>query len=439
METIPFLQNQSFNQSTGSIWKFLIGIGVLIVIGICINIAVKQSRVRATPDNIKRIQTQQLALLGKQWTGITQGKNGLSSNRSSIPADQDLLINYNVLSTRLLGYLGPFDSGVYDEDTAVRFACSSGARCFILEIDHAEGEVEPLLVYRDSWGIKRSLNEGSIEKVAKSLNARAFTPSNDGVPAGVSDDPLFLVCYFVRTPSPSRQPRDYVRFLGKVAQQLQPLQNRLMSQTPQGDFRRQAQESKLFFYPTSIFKGKIICLSNVDTSPFKGDGLANLGLKGEMNPSQDFDRMVHCRLYSPQSPSGLGVTSIPSSNIRPAAVCTTPSYWLTTPPDRYADAVAQTKQAWTLVMHPVASESSTYTSQQLKDLYTTYGVHAVPCSLMDAAPALDAFVGTQGPYRKQAWVTKPDLLRFIPPKPIVVQNPPPQANAGGGAIRAPTF
>ncbi len=439
MESIPFLQPNLSNQSTGSIVKFLLGLGIVIIAIVCIQIAIKQTRLRATPDNIKRIQTQQLALLGKQWTGITQGKDGLPKARSSLPADQDLLINYNVLSTRLLGYLGPFDSGVFDEDAAVRFACSSGARCFILEIDHAEGELEPILVYRDSWGIKRSLNEGSIEKVAKSIAARAFTPSNDGVPAGVSDDPLFLVCYFVRTPSPSRQPRDYVRFLGKVAQQLQPLQNRLIGLTPQGDFRRQAQESKLFFFPTSIFKGSIICLTNVDTSPFKGDGLANLGLKGEMSPSQDLDRLVHCRLYSKQSPSGLGVTSNPSSNVRPAAVCTTPSYWLTTPPDRYADAIAQTKQAWTLVMHPVASESSGFTEQQLKDLFTTYGVHAVPCSLMDSAPALDVFVGPNAPYKKQAWVSKPELLRFIPPKPIVIQNPPPQTNAGGGAIRAPTF
>ena len=32
---------------------------------------------------------------------------------------------------------------------------------------------------------------------------------------------------------------------------------------------------------------------------------------------------------------------------------------------------------------------------------------------------------------------KPELIRFIPPKPIAIQHPYPQANSGGGKVVSP--
>lgn len=414
------------NESSGLLY-FLIFVGIVLAIVLGIK-AYRDKRNLSTPDNIKRIQGAQLATLEPLWTGITQTKKGLGSQ--SVPEDQKLLINTAVMSTRLTGYLGPYSDGVFDEDSATRLALSSGARCLVIEIDRDSGGYEPKLIYRDGWGIKRSLNTGSIEKVARSIAGRAFTASNDSVPPQMAGDPLFVTLYFVSAPDQAKEPREYVRFLGKVARALQPLKDRLVGQTPQGDFRRQALESQLFFQPWSVFSGRIIMLCNADTSAFRR--LSSVGLAGELGATDDLDLLVHCRLYSKESPSGLGITSAPTSNVAPSAVITTDNYWLNTPPDRLADAQTQTKKAWTLVMTPRATETNVISAENRKRMYTEFGVHAVPFCLFDAGAG-----GLVGEFSKSGWSLKPELLRFIPPKPIIVQKPSPQTNANGGAIFSP--
>lgn len=409
---------------------FVLLVVILAIVGIVLVVkAYKNNRNLATPDNIKRIQDKQSADLEPVWTGTTQTKKGITSTFGGVPEDQKLLINAGVMATRLTGYLGPFENGVFDEDTATRLALSSGSRCLVVEIDRDSGGYEPKLIYRNGWGIKESLNTGSIEKIAKSIAGRAFTASNDSVPPQMAGDPLFVVLYFVSAPDQAKEPREYVRFLGKVAQALQPLKDRLVGLTPQGDFRRQALESQLFFQPSSVFSGRIIMLCNADTSAFRR--LNTVGLAGELGPTQDLDLMVHCRLYSKESPSGLGITSAPTSNIAPSAVVTTPNYWLNTPPDRLADAQTQTKKAWTLVMTPYASEKNTVTAENRKRLATEFGVQAVPFCLFGGAAAAPT------EFSKSGWILKPELLRFIPPKPIIVQKASPQTNANGGAIFSP--
>jgi hypothetical protein len=196
-------------------------------------------------------------------------------------------------------------------------------------------------------------------------------------------------------------------------------------------------EDKLFFMPLGEFTKKIIVLTNVDTTPFRR--LEPLGLKGEIGSSQDLDLISHCRLYSRESPSGLGMTTQPSSSVSPSAVITTPQYWLNIPPDRLADAQTQTKKAWTLVMNPISAESNAVSSENLKRLLTQYGVHAVPFTIFDKADVLQTFVGKEAPYESVGWVAKPDLLRFIPPVPITLLKPSPQTNANGGAIFSPSL
>ncbi len=416
--------------------KYILLILIVIIAISLITYVFNTRRATSTPENIQLVQTKQLTQLNVRWGALMQGKTGLSSASDPIPADQRLLINTNVLGTRLTGYLGPYNSGAFDEDSATRLALSTGARCLVLEIDHEQGEQEPLLIYRDAWGFKQSLNVGSIGKVAKSIAGRAFTPANDSAPPAVASDPLFLVLYFVRTPNPSTQPRDYIRFLAKVAEQLQPLTNVCLGQTPQGDFRRQALESQLFFTPLSVVSKRIICMTNADTTPFRR--LGPLGLAGEIGAKQDLDLLIHARLYSRESPSGLGVTSTPTSSTAPAAVITSPQYWLTIPPDRLADAVSNTKQAWTLVMTPTADALS-LDANKVKKLLQEYGVHCIPITIFDAPQTTDIFTGRDAPYGKTAWTYKPDLIRFIPPRPIVIQKPNPLTNSGGGAVVAPKF
>lgn len=397
----------------------------------------KNSRSLATPDNIARIKSEQIALLEPKYVGPYAGKTGINKALSTIPEDQRLLINTNVLTSRLTGYLGPFNSGVFDEDTATRIALSSGARCLVIEIDRDANGLEPKLIYRDAFGFKDSLNTGSIEKVAKSIAGRAFAPRNDGVPAGLANDPLIVVLYFVSAPEPATQPKDYARFLGKVAEQLQPLRGQLVAQTPQGDFRRQAQESQLFFTPTSVFNGRIIMLTNADTTVFRR--LESMGLKGELTEKNDLDILVHARLYSKESPSGLGITTQPTSNVNPAAIITTPGYWLNTPPDRLPDAQQQTKRAWCLSLEKTGNLPAAKNAESLKKLYDVYGVQSVPFTLFEEPTIVNMFIGTNQKFSKTAWTPKPEMIRFIPPTPIAILKQSPLANAGGGALVAPRF
>jgi hypothetical protein len=426
----------SGSTSGGAVLLLLVIIVIAVVVLYWIaSTVITNSNTVATPGNIQSNNTSQEVILANRWIGISQRRTGLVNVDRGIPADQRLLINVAALGARYLGYLGPFNSGTFNEDAATRIALSSGARCLVIEVDKLQGGVDPVLIYRDGWGQKQSLNMGSIQRVATSIAARAFTPANDSVPPALSEDPLIVVVYFHSTPNAVEAPKDYIRFLGKVAQSLQPLTGLLVAQTPQGDFRRQAQESQLFFTPYSVFQRRIIMLTNADTTPFRR--LSPLGMTGEITPAQDLDLMVHARLYTPVAGLNLGVSSTPTTSVTPAAIITTPDYWLQTPPDRFADAQTQTKRAWTLVMQPIATASNTPTADQLKKLYNSFGVHCVPLCIFDSATVTDGWTGTGQIFSRAAWAVKPELLRFIPPQPINVLRQVPQANARGGALIAP--
>jgi hypothetical protein len=141
--------------------------------------------------------------------------------------------------------------------------------------------------------------------------------------------------------------------------------------------------------------------------------------------------MIHVRMYGREFPSPFGVTGRPVGSIKPAAVITSPGYWLITPSDRSADAIESTKEAWSLVMEPVTSETNQPIKATVDTLLTTYGVHSIPTTLFSEAKDTNAI------QTKLAWTVKPELLRFIPPKPIVLQIPYKESNSGGGAVVSP--
>jgi hypothetical protein len=389
----------------------------------------------SSPTNIVAITKSQNTLLEERWTGKLQMRQGIAQGFSQVPQPQQLLINTAVLSTRLIGYVGPFSSGVFDEDNATRIALTSGSRCLILEIDYMNNSFDPILVYRDGWGSKESLNTGDIRKVAASISARAFKSENNGAPSSVASDPLILVLYFVRAPNKSSQPIEYIKYLGAVAEKLAPLKDYILAQTPQGDFRRQALESQLFFTSYTAFQNKIIVLTNADTTPFRA--LGNFGLAGQLGIAQDLDFMVNARLYTRESPSRFGITGSPTSNIKPAAVITSSNYWLTTPSDRIESAVQSTKEAWTLVMPPVSSATNQIKEKDMNNLLSVYGVNSVPITLFSDSVDTDIFTGKGKPFNMLSWVAKPKLIQYVPPVPIPISKPYPQANSGGGTVVSP--
>jgi hypothetical protein len=410
---------------------------ILLVLGAaiaCIVLAVNSWKARPTPENIKAIGSQQVNELLLRWNGPYGGTKGLTNAAKNIPEDQQLLINMHVRSTRLCGYLGPFSNGVYDGGLGTRLALNSGTRCLIVEIDMDRNE-KPVLNYLDETGVRMSLNSASLNSVANHLRDYAFRQGDQGPPADVAGDPFILVLYFVNTPSQAEKPKEYLKFLGECAKQIQPVRNLILGQTPQGDFRRQALESQLFYMPISVIMGKMLILTNVDTSGFRR--LASVGLAGQMDDTYDLDFLVHARLYTPQSPSGLGQTTQPLTNVSPAAVITTPYYWMATPPDRITEQQMATKRAWTIAMEPVATELNAPDTETLKKLYEKYGIQSVPFVLFQKEQVTDTFV--KGQMKGTAWQPKPELIRFIPPTPIPILKVMPETNARGGAVMAPTF
>jgi len=389
----------------------------------------------SSPGNIVAIRKSQNDILEAQWGGKLQMRQGLQASFVNVPQPQQLLINTAVLSTRLTGFLGPFSAGVFDEDNATRLALTTGSRCLVLEIDYENNTYAPKLIYRDGWGSKQSLNTGNIATVAASIAARAFKPDNNGAPASVASDPLILVLYFVRAPNKSSEPVEYIKFLGSVAEQLAPINDLILAQTPQGDFRRQALESQLFYTSYTAFQNKIIVLTNADTTVFRN--LKNFGLSGEIGIKQDLDFMVNARLYSRESPSPFGITGSPNSTIKPAAVITSSTYWTMTPTDRTESAVQSTKEAWTLVMTPVSSSTNQINDKDMNSLLTTYGVNSIPISLFSDPKTTDIFTGKGKPFNTTSWVAKPNLIHYVPPVPIPIAKAFPQSNSGGGAIVSP--
>jgi hypothetical protein len=88
-------------------------------------------------------------------------------------------------------------------------------------------------------------------------------------------------------------------------------------------------------------------------------------------------------------------------------------------------------------MHPCATEKKTVSLEDMKRLYTEFGVHAIPFCIFDSKPVIDAFTGKESVFDKSGWSVKSELLRFIPPRPIVLEKPSPKTNAYGGAIFSP--
>jgi hypothetical protein len=435
MDTLEYLSTQVKFKPTSTFQWILNIVFFLVCVGLIIYFSIRAyttSKNLSSPDNIRQIREQQLQILDKQWPSSIRKEN-INDSSVQIAQEERMLINMNVLSTRLLGYMGPFDSGVFDEDNATRIALSTGARCLVLEIGREQGGSEPLLIYRDGLGYAKSLNYGNISKVAESIAGRAFKATNEGVPVNLENDPLILVLYFTDAPSPSESPKEYIRFLSKVAKQLQPIKSRLLGNTPDGNFYRQKQESQLFYKDVSLFRGRIILLSNADTTAFRQ--LEQHGLRGEIDSSGDLDFIVHVRLYTKEGNSGLGITSVPSTSENPAAIITTPSYWLNIPPERLSESQAQTKRSWTLVMHNAADNSNSISNEDLKTLLQKYGVHSVPFSIFLPQTNLQTFVGKSAPFEKATWNVKLPLLRFVPPRPIPIAKPDPRTNSGGGVVR----
>ena len=423
------------NNSPGLIVLFFV---VLIVIigGIVYGIVYASQRysVLATPSNIQRIIDAQSLILSNQYQHISNNMQAASKLWSGVPTNQQLLINMNMTGVRLSGYLGPFVDGVFAEDKAVSTALMTGARVFFIDIDVDGVTGKPTLLYRDKTQYVKSLNNGSVKKVAKAIKDRAFSMYSSSVPIDVRGSPMIVVLYFHSTPDVVQKPKEYINFLIQVSKEIQDIQPNLLAQTAQGDFRRQTMDTQLFFQPMATFKNKIILLCNVDTSILRNSrdyGVPDLG------PGGDLDLLVNARLYSQQSGSSFGATSVVKGTNPPAAIITTADYFINMPPENRSEAILLTKKCFTITMNPdptVVTDKPT-----LDKIISNYGVHCAPfvhfMDMKDLAP----YLAIGNLYEKSSVLAKPQQLRFVPPTDITTQVPNSNMNTQGGFIKLSTM
>lgn len=415
-----------------------IALMILITIGITVYVIYSQTRVITSPANITRIAQQQNAILETRYGGYSMVRKGINGVWNQViekakngreKNEPTMLINMNVFSSRLTGSLGPFDNGTFEEDRAVRLALQCGVRLLILEIDHPIDNWNPILTIRDNAGYIRSLNNGSIKRVAESIAGRAFSMANDSVPPAVANDPIMVFLYFRDIPNPVKEQEKYVKYIEDVAEQLQPLRRILLTSSPSGSYRRQARERDIWFQPVSDFQNRCILMCNVDTSMLRN---------GNTSANRDLDEMVHARVYNLVSESGHGATSDPSESVKPAVVISNPDYWLSIPPNKIGDAVTRTKEMFVIAMNH-QTEVKKLSKQNLEDMYNVYGVHSVPFIMFDDEAYTKLWLtndkkdGSQ--YRENSWNVKPKNIRYIPPPPIISlkQNPRVNTDMGKGA------
>lgn len=419
-------------------WEYITGI---IIIGAIIFVAVYtitiQSRVLPSTSNITRITEEQSRIFEQRYSGYPMTRKGLEDVWSGVRDPKDgkttgentMLINTNVFATRLTGALGPFDNGVFSEDISVRYALQTGSRFLVLEIDHPVNTWKPILTIRDNAGYVRSLNSGSLRRVAESIAGRAFTMANDSVPPAVAQDPLLVFLYFRDVPSPIKQKDLYIQYLQTVAEELSPLRRILLGNTPSGSYRRQAKERDIWFQPHTEFRNKCILLCNIDTSIFREERTTAI---------RDLDEMVNARVYTMLEGSNHGATTGPKEGIKPAVVLTNPDYWLNIPENKFGDAIVKTKEMFVICMTH-HTETKKYTKKNIEELYNTYGVHAVPYIPFDEESYTKIWLTSEKKeeslYRNNSWNIKSKMLRFIPPPPVVSlkQNPRLDTDMGKGA------
>lgn len=410
---------------TTLLYTFLFVFVITAIAGIIIVLNKKEKM--STKTNIDRIGNTQVPLLEKLLVPYYKPKTGLAAQK--VPDSQKALVNFAPLTVMQTGYVGPEFDGVYNEEQSVATALKAGARCFVLNIDYHENSglpkpafpdaYEPCLLYRDEGDVIRSLNAGSIQRVAQALSNLAF---NDII--SLRQDPLIVVLYFVKTPAPNT--KEYLRYCSKVAKQLNPLTRFLLGQAPEGVYNRQGRQDDLLYTSIQNLERRVILMSNINTNIFRDP--KRVGIQS-VPVSEDLDFMVHLRLYG-QTDSLQGATERADKNQLPRGYLERFPYYTTIPEKNQRETVDTNRIRWIVAL------PSPGKFPELKDVKTVVekmGVQCVPLNLFNAKdsdiPVIDLW--------KDGWRAKPEALRFTKPQAFKPLSPSTKLDANKGQLSSP--
>jgi hypothetical protein len=410
---------------TTLLYTFLFVFVISAIAGIIV--IMNKNEKMSTPANIQRIGNTQIPEMEKILASYYKPKPSLASQK--VPDNQKSLVNFAPLTVMQTGYVGPETDGVYNEEQSIAAALKAGSRCFVLHIDYHENSnlpkpafpdaFEPCLLYRDQGDVIRSLNAGSIQKVAQTLSNLAF---NDII--SLRKDPLIVILYFVKTPTPDT--KEYLRYCSKVARQLSPLSRFLLGQAPEGVYNRQGRQDDLLYTAIQNLERRVILMSNINTNIFRDP--KRVGVQS-VPISEDLDFMVHLRLYG-QTDALQGATERADKNQLPRGFFERFTYYTTVPDKNIRDVVETNRIRWAVGL-PLPG-----VIPELKDVQTVtdkMGVQCVPLNIFKLkdtdTPVLNLW--------KDGWKAKPQALRFTRPDPFRPLSPSPRLNANKGALSSP--
>jgi hypothetical protein len=251
---------------------------------------------------------------------VGMNKEGFQTiNANDIRGSDQILVNSQALSIKQTGYIGPtIDGGIFDPEIGILSALNAGVRMFTLQIDYIdikkdgfEGPAIPTLLYRDDSGKLISTNGASINQVATHLSKAFSTEINH------STKPLIVYLHFQKLPyNRYDNSKKYVETLSSIAQALEPLTGNSLSFAPE-NYSRQSREKLILTTPLNYLNGKMILMSNIDTSLFRQ--IDAIGAS-PVEQKYDLDFLINIRVYKVDRTYNLGLTEVYPSTKIPAAI-----------------------------------------------------------------------------------------------------------------------
>jgi hypothetical protein len=363
---------------------------------------------RSDPDSINKLLSIRRADLGNSVDILKHNDTSVCANinnnvspytpptaqkPSGIPTNQLALLNWRPMTVRLAGYLGGICSatdGVFDMAKGIQCALSLGARAFVFDIDYLnKSPCTPLVIHRDSGGVMRSLNTGSIADGMRALTKMAFT---------VNTDPVLIILYIRRVPEGLTQKDNYFK---AIATALDPISPVHLGLTEQGNFHSCGSESTLFTSNINNYQKKFIVLCNYDTTL----------LPQKSNPKDNLNFWVNARLWKHElSPSLINsVTPTITGSVVPYAKIGSTSDFLTIPGSSSSattNFVSDTSIKFTIALGPVEESLPV---NKLNILLNNLGIHCVPMDVVRLGenPAHSKTISNKKPPAQLS--VKPDL------------------------------
>jgi hypothetical protein len=285
-----------------------------LIIGFYISLIVYYLFVQPYLDKNNIVIAQEFA---KAVGSKTEGFQGYT--KMDVMGSNLILVNTQPLSVKQTAYIGPqINDGMFEPEIGILSALNAGVRMFTLQIDYLdvkkdgfEGPGVFTLVYRDDSGKLIGKNGASIHDTATHL-AKAFSSDMKNY-----EQPLVVYLHFLRTPY-NRYDSSirYVESLISVAKSLEPLTTHSLSFAPD-NFSRQSREKMILTTPLNQLNGRMILMSNIDTSLFRK--MESIGMS-PVEQKYDLDYLTNIRVYKTEKTDSLGQTELYPSTKIPAAI-----------------------------------------------------------------------------------------------------------------------